>query len=165
MAETLADKRRAWPIRVIALLLLLQALGLVGLNLYNIDRQLKAQSGLSLNFDDVDTLEEYNNLLPQQRRLADAVITGIFLMPLAVVALAAAISFFFLFQFGWVLAMITQTVVLLVCLMLYIELKPGIVYPVMAYSILMVLYLNIHEVRLAFRATDAPPELPIRRQQ
>jgi len=34
--------------------------------------------------------------------------------------------------------------------MLYLEIKPPLVYPLMVYGILMVLYLNVQDVRLAF---------------
>jgi hypothetical protein len=41
-------------------------------------------------------------------------------------------------------------VALLACLMLYLEIKSFIIYPVMLYCVLMVLYLNLNDVRLAF---------------
>ncbi len=52
---------------------------------------------------------------------------------------------------GWLLAAIAQGFILAVSLWLYTLFQPGYVYPIMAYSILMILYLNSHDVRVVFR--------------
>jgi VanZ family protein len=51
---------------------------------------------------------------------------------------------------GWLLAAIAQGLSLAVSLWLYSWFQPTYVYPIMAYCILMILYLNSNEVRLAF---------------
>jgi len=71
----------------------------------------------------------------------------------------AAICFLFLFRFGWVTAMLTQVATLAICLMLYLEFKPIVVYPIMVYCILMVLYLNVNDVRLTFFTRKAREEI------
>jgi hypothetical protein len=43
-----------------------------------------------------------------------------------------------------------------VCLWLYSWFQPGYVYPIMAYCILMILYLNSHDVRMVFRPGQSP---------
>jgi hypothetical protein len=148
MSNTPHGKPRSWPIRIIALLLLLQAVGLVGLGVYYISTQPDLER--NLNLLEATPEQGFDKLSPEVEAVLEAVISGIFLVPLAIPALVAAIGFLFLFRFGWILAMITQTVALLVCLMLYLDFKPVIVYPIMVYCTLMVLYLNVAEVRLAF---------------
>jgi hypothetical protein len=71
--------------------------------------------------------------------------------PPAVLTLLSALSFLLLRRRGWLLAAIAQGVSLAVCLWLYSLFQPGYVYPIMAYCILMILYLNSHDVRVAFR--------------
>jgi len=150
MPQSTANKRGPWPIRVIALLLILQAVGLVGLNAYNINTQLGDQAKFKIDFDDINTPDQYDNLPADQRAIVDALLTGIFLVPMAIVAVIASIGFLFLQRFGWLLAMLTQVIILIACLVLYLGIRPTIIYPIMLYSVLMVLYLNIHEVRIAF---------------
>ena len=72
-------------------------------------------------------------------------------VPPAVLTLLSALSFLLLRRRGWLLAAIAQGVSLAVCLWLYSLFQPGYVYPIMAYCILMILYLNSHDVRVAFR--------------
>jgi len=43
-----------------------------------------------------------------------------------------------------------------VCLWLYSLFQPGYVYPIMAYCILMILYLNSQDVRMVFRPGQSP---------
>lgn len=151
MPQSTATKRGPWPIRAIALLLILQAVGLVGLNVYNLDKQMDDLAEFRIDLEDVNTPDKYDNLPADQRAFVDALLTGIFLAPIAVIAVIASIGFLFLQRFGWLLAMLTQVIILIVCLVLYLGIRPVIIYPIMFYSVLMVLYLNIHEVRLAFR--------------
>ena len=57
------------------------------------------------------------------------------------------------------LAAIAQGMSLAVCLWLYSWFQPGYVYPIMAYCVLMILYLNSQDVRMVFR-----PDRPLRRR-
>ncbi len=152
MSKRSPDKARSWPIRVIALLLILQAVGLVGINAYHLSSQASPDAEINVG---LETLQEINELPPEQIGPVKALISALLLAPLAIPALLAAIGFLFLLRFGWLLAMITQIVILLVCLMLYVEFKPVVIYPAMVYCILIVLYLNVHEVRLAFLTRGA----------
>ena len=138
MTQPTDSKRSPWPVRAIALLLLLQAVGLLGLNVYNINSQVGERVEISINFDDVNSKEEYDNL-PAHKRVI--------------------VGFLFRRRFGWLLAMLTQNIVLAICIMLYLGIRPAIIYPIMTYSILMVLYLNMQEVRLAFH--HPLPEPPV----
>jgi len=71
--------------------------------------------------------------------------------PSAILTLLSALSFLFLHRRGWLLAAIAQGLSLAVCLWLYSLFQPGYVYPIMAYCVLMILYLNSQDVRVVFQ--------------
>jgi hypothetical protein len=77
-------------------------------------------------------------------------------IPSAVLTLLSALSFLFLYRRGWLLAAIAQGMSLAVCLWLYSWFQPGYVYPIMAYCVLMILYLNSQDVRVVFRPGQSP---------
>ena len=128
---------RSWPVRVASLLLLLEAAGLTAINLANLSR-------LEWDFLRLQAATALNNV---PDATVEAVSTALFFLPSAVLATLAAIGLFFIWRTGWLLAMLTQGLTLLACLVLYFQQKPGIIYPIMLYSILMVLNLNSFEVR------------------
>jgi small-conductance mechanosensitive channel len=72
-------------------------------------------------------------------------------VPSAILTLLSALSFLFLHRRGWLLAAIAQGLSLAVCLWLYSLFQPGYVYPIMAYCVLMILYLNSQDVRVVFQ--------------
>jgi small-conductance mechanosensitive channel len=72
-------------------------------------------------------------------------------VPSAILTLLSALSFLFLRRRGWLLAAIAQGLSLAVCLWLYSLFQPGYVYPIMAYCVLMILYLNSQDVRVVFQ--------------
>ena len=152
MPEEATYRTRAWPIRVIALLLLLEAVVMVGLNFFYLSGELANKSTGEVNtiIEQLGFQENTEPLPVETTRAIEALISAIFLAPLAIPAVLAGIAFLFMFRFGWLLAMITQVAGLSLCLMLYFEFKPPLIYPIMVYCILMILYLNVHEVRLAF---------------
>ena len=133
------DKTRRRPIRMIGLLLILQVIGLAGIGAYEL---------VQVDWQQVDPEA------PSQQEIRAA---AFFLFaPPAVLALLAALGFLFLSRKGWLLAAIAQGLSLGVCLWLYSELKPVYVYPIMVYCILMVLYLNSHDVRVVFHSRRDP---------
>jgi len=71
-------------------------------------------------------------------------------VPSAILTLLAALSFILLQRRGWLLAAIAQGLSLAVSLWLYSLFQPGYVYPIMAYCVLMILYLNSQDVRMVF---------------
>jgi len=84
---------------------------------------------------------------------------------LSVLAVLAAIGFFFLLHTGWLSGMLTQGLSLLVSLIIYIMGSEILSAQLtMLYSIFMVLYLNSFNIRGAFRTglghLDAPEENP-----
>ncbi len=121
------------PVRAIGLLLVLQVIGLVGLGAYE--------------FAQVDW--QQIRLEAPPRQTLEVAALALFVPP-AVMTLLSALSFLFLHRRGWLLAAIAQGLSLGVCLWLYSEFQPGYVYPIMAYCILMILYLNSQDVRMVF---------------
>jgi hypothetical protein len=85
------------------------------------------------------------------RQVIEAVSLVLFVPP-AVMTLMSALSFLLLRRKGWLLAAISQGLSLGVCLWLYSQSQPWYVYPIMAYCILMILYLNSQDVRVVFHA-------------
>ncbi|HWS79887.1 MAG TPA: hypothetical protein VN178_02595 [Rubrobacter sp.] len=120
--------------RVIGVLLILEVIGLVLLGGYEF---------LQVDWRDIDL----RTLQPQAVELA---VFALFI-PSAILTLLSALSFLFLYRRGWLLAAIAQGLSLAVCLWLYSWFQPGYVYPIMAYCVLMILYLNSQDVRMVFR--------------
>ena len=82
----------------------------------------------------------------------DAVEKAVFALfiPSGVLTLMSAFSFLVMRRRGWLLAAIAQGLSLAVSLWLYSWFQPNYVYPIMAYCVLMILYLNSHDVRVVF---------------
>jgi hypothetical protein len=88
------------------------------------------------------------------RPVIEALTLALFIPP-AVMTLMSALGFLLLRRRGWLLAAISQGLSLGVCLWLYSQLQPWYVYPIMAYCILMILYLNSQDVRVVFHPRRA----------
>jgi hypothetical protein len=126
-------------VRVIGALLILEVIGLVLLGGYEF---------LQVDWTSIDL----RTLQPQAVELA---VFALFI-PSAILTLLSALSFLFLYRRGWLLAAIAQGLSLAVCLWLYSWFQPGYVYPIMAYCVLMILYLNSQDVRMVFRTGQSP---------
>jgi hypothetical protein len=129
------------PIRVIGLLLIVQVIGLAGLGAYE--------------FAQVDWQQVQAEASPPPRQVLE-VLAFVLFVPSAVMTLLSALSFLLLRRKGWLLAAIGQGLGLAVCLWLYSELQPWYVYPVMAYCVVMILYLNSQDVRTMFHPRRVP---------
>ena len=116
------------------MLLILEVIGLVILGGYEF---------LQVDWRGID-------LRTPQHQAVEVAVFALFVPP-AVLTLLAALSFLFLQRKGWLLAAIAQGLSLAVCLWLYSWFQPGYVYPIMAYCVLMILYLNSQDVRMVFR--------------
>lgn len=131
-------KARRWTIRVISLLLMVQA-GLLGATALSF--------GLS-----VDWQEELEDVMPSVRAL-DILFLGGFLIPLALVELMTAFQLWFAQRGAWLRAMIVQGILLIFCLSSYVSrTDQPFIYIFMLTAIVIVLYLNTNDVRLAFTA-------------
>ncbi len=132
--------------RVLGVLLILQVVALVGLGVYLFSR-MDWDRLLALSDDQVQTLPG-----PLENQLEQAILFVVFFLPPAVLLLLAGLSFVFLRRRGWLLASVAQGVVLLACLFFYPDPRPRYTYPIIAYCILMVLYLNSQSVRAVFHS-------------
>jgi hypothetical protein len=156
------DKTSSRPIRIVGLLLILQAIGLVGLIAYGLlqvdwqqvrsDAQQQG-SGLEIQLD--SSQEQEGPVLEAARAIGAAVL----FLPSIVLAILGALGFLLFSRRGWLLASLAQTLSLGACMELYYEPfweNPGFIYPVMVYCILMILYLNSSEVRVVFHSRRKP---------
>ena len=135
------DKTSDRPVRAIGVLLILEVIVIVALGGYEF---------FQLDWRAID-LDD-----PSQREIEAAVFA--LLVPSAVLTLMSAMSFLFLRRRGWLMAAIGQGLSLAVCLWLYTLFQPDYVYPIMAYCILMILYLNSYDVRVVFYPRRNAPE-------
>lgn len=157
------DKTSSRPIRAVGLLLILQAIGLVGLLAYGllqVDWQQvrsDSQQGLEVEIQPDSSQqegEEESGLVA-----ARAIGAAILFLPSIVLAILGALGFLIFSRRGWLLASLAQTLSLGACMELYygsVWEKPGFVYPVMLYCVLMILYLNSSEVRVVFHSRRKP---------
>ena len=101
-------------------------------------------------------------LLGQMPTNSDQVLIAAFLfLPAALSALVGLIGIFLLRTVGWASAMLTQALLLSGALIYYFRMDehPGLLYGLMAYGIVMVLYLNSVDVRTQFEGTADIGEL------
>jgi hypothetical protein len=135
------------PAWVAGALLILQGVSLMGIGLYffgrvDWDRALVVTNGQGqIHVQTVDG--------PWLKPLEQAVLFAIYFLPLAVLLLLAGLSFLIVRRRGWLLAITAQSLILLACLFAYPDPRPGFTYPIIAYCILLVLYLNSRGVRTA----------------
>jgi hypothetical protein len=146
MVEPQRQKSRG-PAWVAGALLILQGVSLMGIGLYffgrvDWDRALVVTNGQGqIHVQTVDG--------PWLKPLEQAVLFAIYFLPLAVLLLLAGLSFLIVRRRGWLLAITAQSLILLACLFAYPDPRPGFTYPIIAYCILLVLYLNSRGVRTA----------------
>ena len=131
--ETVATSRR--PVWAIGLLLILEVVGLAALGAYEFLRV------------------DWRRFVAAREAPPENVVEAlalILLAPAAGLTLLAAMSLLLLRRRGWLMAAISQGLVVGTCLWLYVEYEPLYVYPIMAYAVLMILYLNVNDVRTVF---------------
>ncbi len=143
-------------VRVVGVLLILQVIGLVAIGLYEFsslpwDRWVSAGNG---------QVQVQNVPRSVERQVVQAVLYVFFFLPAAVLLLLAGLGFLLLRRRGWLLASVAQGLILLVCIFSFPEPRPGFAYLLIAYSVLMVLYLNSRDVRAVFHSRN----LQVRRE-
>ena len=137
--------------RALGVLLILQVVALVGFGVHLF---------ISIDWDRILALaNEQAQTLPKplEQRLEEAILFVIFFLPPTVLLLLAGLGFVLLRRRGWLLASVAQGTILLACLFFYPEPRPGFTYPIIAYCILMVLYLNSQGVRTVFHSKGTTP--------
>lgn len=133
------SKSRPRPITILALLLFLQAMGLFDLGLFFF-------TGLGIKGSVIMTV-----LLAEP---VNTLTMGLVFVSLALLAFLAGVGFLRLWRTAWLMAMLLQGLCLLTALLLYFNQRPGFVYFLMLYSVIMVIYLNYSEVYATFQPTS-----------
>lgn len=144
LAVTNVDRVSYRPVRLIGMLLVLQAVGLASLAAYHV--VLRAGGPRA-------------EIVADLRRSFETLAAGGAFVAAAILAAVAAVGFLLMRRRGWLPAALAQTLGLGTCLALYAdEQTPDFVYPVMLYCIVMVLYLNSRDVRTMFHPGREPGE-------
>ena len=133
MGQVEPDKASYRTVKVIGVLLILEVIGLLAIGGFEFSQV--HWRGLELE--------------SQQHDAVEVAVFALF-VPSGVLTLMSAFSFLVMRRRGWLLAAIAQGLSLAVSLWLYSWFQPTYVYPIMAYCILMILYLNSNDVRVVF---------------
>ena len=101
---------------------------------------------------------------PLLKELERALLFAVYFVGPAILSLLAGLGFVLLRRRGWMLASVAQALIMLACLFFYGDSRPWFVYPLIAYSILMILLLNSRSVRAVVHRrrtalADARPEV------
>jgi hypothetical protein len=137
--------------RILGVLLILQVVAMVGFGVWLFG---------TIDWDRILTLanEQAQNLpKPLERQLEQAVLYVIYFLAPAILLLLAGLGFVLLRRRGWMLASVAQAIILLVCLFFYTDPRPWFAYPIIAYCILMILYLNSQGVRAVVHSRRMAP--------
>jgi MFS family permease len=137
--------------RILGVLLILQVVAMVGFGVWLFG---------TIDWDRILTLanEQAQNLpKPLERQLEQAILYAIYFLPPAILLLLAGLGFVLLRRRGWMLASVAQAIIMLVCLFFYTDPRPWFAYPIIAYCILMILYLNSQGVRAVVHSRRMAP--------
>ncbi|HWI44971.1 MAG TPA: hypothetical protein VNT12_02280 [Rubrobacter sp.] len=137
--------------RILGGLLILQVVAMVGFGVWLFS---------TIDWDRILTLanEQAQNLpKPLERQLEQAILYAIYFLPPAILLLLAGLGFVLLRRRGWMLASVAQAIIMLVCLFFYTDPRPWFAYPIIAYCILMILYLNSQGVRAVVHSRRMAP--------
>jgi MFS family permease len=137
--------------RILGVLLILQVVAMVGFGVWLFS---------NIDWDRILALanEQGQNLpKPLEKQLERAILFGIYFLAPAVLLLLAGLGFVLLRRRGWMLASVAQAIIMMACLFFYTDPRPWFVYPIIAYGILMILYLNSQGVRAVVHSRRMAP--------
>ena len=141
--------------RLLGVLLILQVGAMVGIGVWLFSR---------IDWDRVKVLANEPGQIQVQsidgallKPLEQAILYVIYFLPPAILLLLAGLGFVVLRRRGWMLASVAQAISLLVCLFFYTDPRPWFAYPIIAYCILMILYLNSQGVRAVVHSRRMAP--------
>jgi MFS family permease len=140
--------------RLLGVLLILQVVGMVGIGIWLFST---IDWDRILTFADGQTHLEGDLPKSLERQLEQAVLYAIYFLAPAILLLLAGLGFVLLRRRGWMLASVAQAICLLVCLFSYTDPRPWFAYPIIAYCILMILYLNSQGVRVVVHSRQMAP--------
>ena len=141
--------------RLLGVLLLLQVIAMVGIGVwlfsrFDWNRALNITSGSGkIN---VQTVEG-----PWLEPLVQALLFVVYFLGPGILLLLSGLGFVLLRRRGWMLASVAQALIMLSCLFFYGDSRPWFVYPLIAYSILMILLRNSLSVRAVVQSRRAAP--------
>ena len=131
--------------RLLGVLLILQVVAMVGIGVWLLS---------SIDWDRVMYLTNEQGQIhvqtndgPWLKPLVQAILFVIYFLAPVILLLLAGLGFLLLRRRGWMLASVAQAIIMLACLFFYTDPRPWFAYPLIAYSILMILYLNSQGVR------------------
>jgi hypothetical protein len=131
--------------RVLGVLLLLQVVVFVGIGVWLF---------ASIDWDRVADVSNKPGQVQLQtsdksvmKELVRAILFTVYFLGPVVLSLLAGLGFVLLRRRGWMLASVAQALIMLACLFYYGASRPWFAYPIIAYSILMILLLNSRSVR------------------
>jgi hypothetical protein len=148
--------------RLLGVLLLVQVVAMVGIGVWLF---------ASIDWDAIVNLSNepgqirlQTNDKPVLKDLVRAVLFTVYFIAPAVLLLLAGLGFVLLRRRGWMLASVAQALIMLACLFFYGDSRPWFAYPIIAYCILMILFLNSRSVREVvhrrpLRPAEARPEI------
>ena len=137
--------------RILGVLLILQVVAMVGFGVWLFS---------NIDWDRILALaNEQGQNLPKslEKQLEQAILFVISFLAPAVLLLLAGLGFVLLRRRGWMLASVAQAIIMLVCLFFFTDPRPWFAYPIIAYCILMILYLNSQGVRAVVHSTQMAP--------
>ena len=137
--------------RILGVLLILQVVAMVGFGVWLFS---------NIDWDRILALaNEQGQNLPKslEKQLEQAILFVISFLAPAVLLLLAGLGFVLLRRRGWMLASVAQAIIMMVCLFFYTDPRPWFVYPIIAYCILMILYLNSQGVRAVVHSRRIAP--------
>jgi MFS family permease len=140
--------------RLLGVLLILQVVGMVGIGIWLFST---IDWDRILTFADGQTHLEGDLPKSLERQLEQAILYAIYFLAPAILLLLAGLGFVLLRRRGWMLASVAQAICLLVCLFFYTDPRPWFAYPIIAYCILMILYLNSQGVRVVVHSRRMAP--------
>ena len=141
--------------RLLGVLLLVQVVAMVGTGVwlfsrFDWDRALRITSGSGKI--DVQTVEG-----PWLEPLVRALLFAVYFLGPVILLLLAGLGFVLLRRRGWMLASVAQALIMLACLFYYGASRPWFAYPIIAYSIFMILLLNSRSVRAVVHRRQLTP--------
>jgi MFS family permease len=139
---------------LLGVLLILQVMGMVGIGIWLFST---IDWDRILTFADGQTHLEGDLPKSLERQLEQAILYAIYFLAPAILLLLAGLGFVLLRRRGWMLASVAQAICLLVCLFSYTDPRPWFAYPIIAYCILMILYLNSQGVRVVVHSRQMAP--------
>jgi hypothetical protein len=134
---------------MLGVLLILQVVAMVGLGVWLFTR-VDWDRAIALSNEPAQNVPKALQLQAEQ-----AIMFAVYFFAPVILLLLAGLGFLLLRRRGWMLASIAQALTMLACLFAYGTSRPWFAYPIIAYCILMILYLNSRSVQAVVHSRRA----------